>query len=320
MCRSKVGDAVMKIVVNNKDISQVVGKIVWSGDIKQVARKLEFTVAYSRHDYYFNQLNLATPIGSKVELVNDDGTTIFEGIIFDINESSAAKETHYLAFDYLFYLLKSDISKVFHDTAENIANQVCQLLGVKAGNMIYTGTKVYLPCLPENAYKAIMIAYTKASLKTQKKYMPVITDKDCVAVIEKGTASGVILDSNYNLIDIHKKVSLQNLINKVLVLNKTGKVTQTLETKSTAHYGVIQKTAENMDEAKATLHGVDKSLSVSALSDVRAKAGYSLIVKESGMTAIFHIDSDTHTFENGKSTMALSLNLENIMDKQESKE
>ncbi len=310
----------MKIVVNNKDVSQVVGKIVWSGDIKQVARKLEFTVAYSRHDYYFNQLNLTTPIGSKVELLDDKGAAVFKGVIFDIDESSAAKEIHYLAFDYLFYLLKSDISKVFNDTAENIAKQVCQSLGVKAGDMANTGTKVYLPCLPENAYKAIMMAYTKASLKTQKKYMPVIEDKDCVAVIEKGTASGVILDSNYNLIDIHKKVSLQNLVNKVLVLNKTGKVTQTLETKSTAHYGIIQRTAENTDEAKATLHGVDKSLNVDALSDVRAKAGYSLIVRESGVIATFHIDSDTHTFENGKSTMILSLNLENVMDTQESKE
>ena len=33
-----------KLVVNNRDLSQLVGTVTWSGDSKQVARKLVFTV------------------------------------------------------------------------------------------------------------------------------------------------------------------------------------------------------------------------------------------------------------------------------------
>ncbi|WP_163854642.1 XkdQ/YqbQ family protein [Paenibacillus elgii] len=39
-----------------------------------------------------------------------------------------------------------------------------------------------------------------------------------------------------------------------------------------------------------------------------------------GLTGLFYIDSDSHTFENGQHTIRLSLNFKNIMDEHEGEE
>lgn len=57
------------------------------------------------------------------------------------------------------------------------------------------------------------------------------------------------------------------------------------------------------------LEGVTKEASVSAIGDVRAKAGYSIKIqdKATGLSGKFYIISDSHTFEGGTHTMTLSL-------------
>ncbi len=49
----------MKVIVKERDISQVVSKIVFSGSDNNVSRKLEVDVAYKKTDYYFNMLGIS---------------------------------------------------------------------------------------------------------------------------------------------------------------------------------------------------------------------------------------------------------------------
>ncbi len=64
-------------------------------------------------------------------------------------------------------------------------------------------------------------------------------------------------------------------------------------------------------EASATVSGVP--------GDLRAVSGYSIIIQETdtGLYGQFYIESDTHTFSNGKEQMDLVLAFENLMDEKD---
>ncbi len=314
----------MKLFVNNLDLSELVERVVWSGDTRQVARKLEFTIVSKATDYYLPKPKLTA--GDPVILKDDAGAVVFGGILFDIDKSGAANTTSYLAFDFLFYINNSEINRIFDNTAETITAEVCKELGVNFGGAAPTGIKVYMPCLNKNGYEAIMMAYTYAGRANGKKYIPIMKDIDKLWVIEKGSLCDVVLNGDYNLIDANYKISLQNLVNKVLIVDKTGKVVGKIQdSESTGKYGTIQKvyTQEDGKDAKAAaqamLQSIERSSSVSGISDIRAKSGYALVIEEpiTGLLGKFYIESDTHTFENGSSTMELSLAFENIMDEKE---
>jgi len=68
------------------------------------------------------------------------------------------------------------------------------------------------------------------------------------------------------------------------------------------------------------LQGLEQSGAVNSVpADSRAVSGYAIIVydKVSGLYGKFYIESDTHTFTNGKSEMQLTLAFSNLMDEKE---
>ena len=76
---------------------------------------------------------------------------------------------------------------------------------------------------------------------------------------------------------------------------------------------------DTASEAKALLHIMDQSATVTATSDTRAVSGYAIAVQEAttGLYGKFYIESDTHTFEDGKEMMQLTLAFSNMMDEKE---
>lgn len=315
----------MKIITGGKDVSELIESITWSGDTKQVARKLNFSVAKNGKDKSFPKIFINE--GDKVILQEDDGKQLFGGIVFDIDKTASSNVVTYLAFDFMFYINNSDINKIFEDTAENITKQVCAELGVACGNLARTDMKVYMPCLGKKGYEAIMMAYTYVGRKNGKKYIPLIQNINQLSVVEKGTQSGVILNGNYNLIEANFKSTLQNVVNKVLITDSKGKVVRKIEDlESQKKYGTVQRIYSQEDgkdataEAKNMLKTTEQSASVSGIpSDCRAVSGYSIVVKEpdTGLYGKFYIESDSHTFSNGKEEMQLTLAFENIMDEKE---
>ncbi len=313
----------MILIVNNKNLSQVVESITWSGDTREVSRTLEFSIVSKSTDYYLPKVVLNE--GDTVILKDDDENILFQGVLWDIDKSYASDTTGYFAYDYLHYIKESDVSYVIEDTAENITKKVCTDLGVECGDLSKTGVKTYLTEFDKKAYDIIMIAYTNASKTTNKKYIPLM-NKEKLNVIEKGLLSGVILKGDYNLIDQNYKVSLQDLVNKVVVVNDDGKRVDVIEDKSSqSKYGTIQRIykieedKKYITEAKAMLFETLQEGSVSALSDVRAVSGYGILIYEelSKTYGKFYIESDTHTFTNGSATMSLTLGFSNIMDEKE---
>lgn len=175
--------------------------------------------------------------------------------------------------------------------------------------------------------KADMAAYTAASRKNGKKYIPLIKNATQLYVIERGALCGVVLDGSYNLTEANYKTSLQNMVDRVLITDKDGNQIGVVEdTAAQQKYGVVQTVYKQEDgkdaqtEAKALLQTLEQTGSVTGCQgDSRAVSGYALIVQETttGLFGKFYIESDTHTFTDGKHEMALTLAFSNMMDEKE---
>ena len=313
----------MKLIVSGHDFSEVVEKITWSGDTKQVARELSFTVAHKADDPYLPKVKIDE--GDPAQLLSDEGEILFLGPIFDIEFSASGSVISYTALDFLFYINNSEISRIFDGTPEEITAQICGELGIPLGAAAQTGIHVYMPCLGKGAYQAIMAAYTAASRQNGKKYIPVMR-ADKLHIIEKGALCGVVLDGSYNLTDASYSSSLRDMVNRVVLTDKNGnQISATEDTESRQEYGTVQKVLQQEDgedassQARSLLKTFTQSASVSAVGDVRAVSGYAVIVQEAvtGLYGKFYIESDSHTFEDGKHEMQLTLEFELMMDEQE---
>lgn len=312
----------MKLLVKDRDLSELVESITWGGDSGQISRKLEFTVAQNVLDKNFPAA--AVNEGDQVLLQDSSGTCIFGGIIFDIDKTAGSNQIRYLAYDLLFYINKSKITKDYYGTPEDIARDVCAALGISAGTMAATGITITNPCVKKTGYQIIQSSYTAAARQNGKVYQLVMERVSQVSVIEKGQDSGVILTGDANLSGASYKTTLKNLVNKVLITDKKGAVIGTVEDlESQAAYGTIQEILQKEEdkdaeaEAKNMLKGSEPTASVTGLpDDIRAVSGYAVLVQEheTGLLGRFYIESDSHTYANGESAMSLTLSFQNLMD------
>ncbi len=315
----------MKLITGGKDLSELIETITWAGDTKQVARTLKFTVAKNKQDKNFPAVIINE--GDEVILQDDAGKDIFGGIIFDIDKAAASRVESYLAYDLMFYINNSDINQLFDGTPEPIVPEICRELGIDAGEMAVTGIHVSVPCFGKKAYEAIMMAYTAASKKNGSKYIPLMANINKVSVVEKGKLCGAVMTGDYNLIEATYKSTLQNLVNRILITDKSNNVVKIVEdTASIQKYGLVQRTLKQNDgedaaaDAQKMLVTTKGSASVSGIpNDFRAVSGYSIIVQETdtGLYGQFYIESDNHTFSAGKAQMDLTLAFENLMDEKE---
>lgn len=314
----------MQLTVGTNDLSKITETVTWSGDISSVARKLEFTIAKNTLDPAFPAVVINT--GDKAALCDDAGNVVFWGVIFDISRTASTNTVKYTAYDLLFYVNKSELSKDYAGTPEQIAADVCAELGITPGNLAVTGIAINNPCIKKTGYVVIQSSYTAAARINGKKYMPLIQEINKLSVIEKGTDCGARITATANASDAEYSESLQNMVNRVLITDKNGNTISTVEDgESRNQYGTIQKILQQEKgkdataEARNMLNNGEASATVSALDDVRAVTGYSLLIEEPDTKLVgkFYIESDSHTYENGKATMKLSLTFENLMDEQE---
>ena len=285
----------MQLLTGGKDIIELVREITWSGDTKEVSRKLNFVIYQNDIDKLMPAVSINE--GDDIIFKDDAGKAIFGGVIHKKDRKAAEKSFTFLAYDLLFYVNKSEISKIFNSTPEAITRSICNDdTSLLVGSLASTNVKVYYPCLGKSAYEAIMIAYTQAGYQTGNVYIPIMKDINKLNIIQKGQYSNVILEGTYNLEDSTYSVTSENVVNKVVITDKEGNAIRTLEDiDSMNKYGTIQKVYKTQDgkdsnvEAKALMHGIDKNGSVLALGDARAISGYSVVVQESksGLYGLF---------------------------------
>ena len=315
--------AIKLICYKNKesyDITQIVTKVVWSGDINSCSRKLEFLTISSATDKHIPNFDI--PLSSHITLYEDDNE-LFRGFVFEREKDSNSTTTSYLCFDYAQKLSDIKISyNIKNKTANEIMDMVLKDYKLDVGKVAKANTKVKKVFLGVSIYEMIQTAYTEQSKKDNKKYM-IYADKGTINSMEKGvTKLKVKFEEGKNIDSSTFKESVSNMVNKVIIVDENGnKKSEVKDENMQKIHGLFQqvyKIEEGKDsnlEAKNMLKGVEKTCSLTGYGDTTCRTGYGVEVKDShtGLVGHFYIDADTHTWEGNKYFIDLDLNFNNIM-------
>lgn len=315
----------MKIAITaneTTDITPLLLNVSWSGDRTQAARKLEFEFLQDDRDELIPAIDIGC--GYTVVAGDDDGEIVFRGNVYDMEVDRQNSRVKVLAYDHLWVLNRSKTTRKFTDALpEDITREVCGLMGVKVGNVVATGQPVSFIANSKTGYQIIMSAFTEAH-KINNMVYHVQMNGDELEVIEKGELCGVTLNAAANMTGSIYRESITDLINAVTILDEKGNSGEIISNPdSIARYSLFmdtlrtQKDKDAQVEARAMLNTPDYSGTVTALGDYRARAGYSLIVKDTLFSGQFFIKSDVHTFHDGIHEMRLILEFTNTMTEQE---
>ena len=321
----------MKLMWKDKNITGYTTSVTWTGSAKQAARSVVFNVAYSPNDKEVKVLNIK--LGDKIVFYPgypDDTKTKFVGMVTGRDRKSEAGELSYTARDGMMHLLRtSGTYKFVNKTPEKITSLVCKDVKVKTGNLAKTKIPIQKIFFQERSYyEIIMAAYTKAYRKNKKQYIAQM-NRDKLEVIEKGKIiPDFYIRQGERITDSSYSENIDNMVNRVYIYNSSNqKIGSISNSKWEDKFGIFQNaisvdSGSGTQEAKAELHGVDKTASLTMIGNCRCVSGLGVIIEDSrtGLKGKFWIENDSHQWSGGIYTTTLELAFKNIMDKQEEDE
>lgn len=307
----------IKLLLNDHNITDKVVKVTWSGQNEQVTRSLAFETTSTPFDSAYSAPDVD---GGDTVMFYVDGKLKFEGRVMNITKKSEVGTVEFTAYDYLYNLVQSSATYKFKNKSpEFICRSVCHDFDITVVKVPKTKYKIkkYIPS-QMSPYNIILKAFQKAEKKTKKKYMIYMVGTD-LNVITKGTLIDFKISGDSNLETSEYSKDATQVINKVVVYNAKGQKIGTYSTKSSvSKYGIMQS-AVNVDkgkgkkEAKNTLKNAEESASVTCTGDARCISGYAITIDDESteLTGKYYIKSDTHEFANGIYTMMLELSKKN---------
>lgn len=304
------------------NITPIVSKIVWSGDLHQSGRKLNLSLYNTRYDKSISEIPVKN--GAWIYFYEDekDKSELFRGKIKLVQFNSGNSLIEASAFDIGSILTQKIGFNTNNEKIKNIPSLVCKKLGLEVGKIANVDGTISKLFNGVSGYDAIMSAYMEAAKSNDKKYMIAITQGK-VNVIEKGvTTTKVAFKEGKNLISSTYESSIENMINRIIAVDDKGNQTAVQENKELIElFGVMQEVAatsqDNKEEKeKSEIRYPEQTCSLEGFGDTTSITGNKVQVTDSisGLTGEFYIDSDTHTWENGTHRIQLKLNFENIMD------
>lgn len=315
----------MILIHKDRDITQYITSMSWGGSKSEVARKLEFRVVNAPYDKNIAPITLG--LAEPVYLFEDDGKTeLFRGFVVEREASSVSGEVAYIAYDLLFYTLKSNATYNFSGkSAEVITQMVCDDMEIPVGKLASTGITQKLIVQNKSIYDIIMQAYTQAYQQNKKQYH-VLAKKGKLHVEEMGkVVCEIELSEDSNILSSKYRESLNSMVNKVRIYDGEGTQVGVVQNDEDLKYGIFQQTytkEEGKDAnttAKSMFVGVDKTFTFECLNYNGAITGNGAVIRDTttGLSGLVWIDSDTHTWSNGVATMTLTVTLKQMMDTKE---
>lgn len=308
----------MKMIAAGTDISELVGKITWSGDEAQCARKLSFSYAHTNRDD--NIAKVDVPLGSRVVMYDDAGQIKFDGVAVAQEKSEAAAELKLDSRDMAFYL-RSKVYNTYKGTPAQITEAICSEFGIPVGqlyeipeivNVVSTGEKTI--------YQIIKTAYEAAGVEIY-----IYMEGLAVCTELPGTRLVAIYTGDDSVIDAVYKSSIENLVDQVYILNKNGKFLRAVQNEEDmTAYGMVREIykaeagKKDVDaEARKLIKSVENSGSIEVKAeDYEAVTGRSIMIMKAGSSIVgeFIIVSDSHSIENGSHTVKLGLDFAGVKE------
>lgn len=302
------------------DITELVERVTWSGDLQACSRKLEFSLLTTKYTYNIPKVDI--PVMSMV-LLYEDGKELFRGFVFERTRSSS-NSISFVCYDYAEKLNKIEVAyNGKGKSPSTVMNELLSKYGFSIGsiapstiigNKIYMGTKLY---------NIFMDLYTQQSNADNKKYMVHALEGKICCSVKGATVLSITFEEALNITDSSFKESVSNMVNTVLIVDEEGNTkSSVVEQADVDTYGLFQAIYKEVEgksstqEARSKLQGLAQTCSISGFGDTSCITGKGVKVKETntGLVGLFYIDSDTHTWIDGQYTISLGLNFKDIMN------
>lgn len=317
--------------VHTSDITETVSSVSWGGSVSQAARTADITLINAPDDRIMGKLDINIGSGDIIKLYEDE-QSIFFGEVITTEKLSQHGTVTYSCMDLLVHLLKSTVVYNFaNTTAEEITRKVCTDFEIEIGDLAASRAPIKKMIIDgSTVYDTIMQAYTKASKQTGELYICRMYGTKLSVEVKGTRVQNFVLAEEVNITNTSYQETIENMINVVKIYNDTGKQIGEVKNDEWIHkYGIYQqvyKKEKGINEITAAtnmLVGIEKHVTLDGIAgDLKCIAGNAVEVQDSatGLSGIFWIDSDTHSWENGIHIMNLELNFKNLMDEKESTE
>lgn len=308
----------MIIIAGTDDISNLIGSVTWSGDKDQIARKLVFTYGHTDQDNNIRSVDI--PLGTRIMMYDDAGWLKFDGVLLALEKSESDITIKLSCQDMAFYL-KSKVYNTYKGTPAQITAAVCAEFEILTGALADIEKEVKVVSTGEKTlYQIIQTAYEDAGMDVH-----IYMDGLILCTEEYGAQLVAVLTGDDSITAASYKSSIENLVDKVLVLDSNGKYVKSLQNdEDMAAYGLVQevykKSGDKVDvdaEAAKLIRSVENSGSISAVVyDYECIAGRKVAVMKAGscLCGLFNIVSDSHTISNDEHKVTLGLDFKGVQD------
>lgn len=139
----------MRIIANDKDITNLCVNATWSGDIDERSRGLSFTYLYNPK---ISMPLVKVEIGNSINLFDDKNRLLYVGVVTEVSSSLSGSDVSITSRDVLWYLGKNKLAGVYKGSAETITRKILEEFKIPVGNLesvavdktiISTGDKTY---------------------------------------------------------------------------------------------------------------------------------------------------------------------------------
>lgn len=305
----------MKIIADGTDISNLIGSVIWSGDVKQMARKLSF-------DYLYTDLSADIQIveignGSRIIAYDDNGNNLFDGIVIseEFNEADITKSIQ--AADYAFYL-KNKVYGEFCGVPEQVVREVTAMFGIEVGILPDVAGEVRILATGDKTiYQIITEAYDSVPEGVYIAMEGTLLNVEKIGSVICGTLTG-----DDSVTGARYKSSIENMVNQVAIIDSKSRLTDMRRNEKDMQYGVIQEVYKHNDskknpieEAEKLFKSIENSGSLTIKGDYMITAGKAVIVEKvnSKIQGLFKITSDSHAISNGQHTATITLDFTEVV-------
>lgn len=320
----------LKLLVTHEnklyDLSQMIASVEWSGEYRQCTRILEVNLVSTPDDA--NLPKVTCELGDAVTF-SLDGKELFQGYIFSRQKGTGDSAISIRCYDRGYYLNRNKASfKFTNETPDAIARKICAEFEVPVGQLVQPGvtvSRIFSGC---SLYEMIQTAYTLAAAKTKKQYFIRFSCGKLNVLEKSADGNKLVIEGGANLLQASCSESIENMINKISIRDENDKETgQVSNDQYIKLYGLMQdylsqsKDGNAKEKAEKLLaeNGVSQKVTLDCLGDVNSLTGDAVIVKEpyTGLSGLFYIESDLHTWKDGIYKNQLVVNFQSMMDEVE---
>ena len=304
----------------SRDLTALVQSVTWQGDIRQTARELSAALAVHRDG------SVEVPAleeGAWLTLQGPDAPLFF-GPLVQCTTSSQSMVVNLHALDRGRFLAGNrGWYKFTGATPEAAAALICSDFGIPAGTLAATGVPLTQNFPGASLDKLIRSLYTLAGAQNGKRYVLRFTGEGALEVVEKPSTATLEIAQTMGVTNTW---DITDLCNSVAIYTREGALVRQVEDgPSQALNGRLEHVIKQKDgedagaEDRAWLedNGLEQKLTVEVLEpplDLLAGAAVRLRDTGSGVSGLFWVDQDTHTWKNGQHYGRFRLNFRNLME------